>query len=235
MGINSHQSGDRIDLDDNCTDFDPIFQSIMNSHEEQEQQQPPPHHPHSHSLHDPGATLKDTLMPTFPITANNSRSPTPKHLPHERVEGLCLHTNILSDKDQARLMAQITEKNFFKAGQQNQAMCFGQRDLVWLNWLIHGRLFSDSVEDGEGSEGGGETGGGNGVLSEPFCSSSWTTRIPLFDQSIMNLYFPGKATPFLFYCFIIVLYHAYLFFRRFSRCLYATIESIIHCSHCPHL
>lgn len=220
MDLNSHQLGNSMDLDDNSAEFDPIFQSIMNSHEENERQSL--HYPHSHSLHDPSATLTNALIPTFPITNYNSRTLTPKHLLHEEVEGLCLHTNVLSDKDQARLMAQITEKNFFKAGQQNQAMCFGQRDLVWLNWLVHGRLFSDSMEDGEGNE-KEEAGGRNGVLSEPFCSSSWTTRIPLFDQSIMNLYFPGKATP-LFNCFIL--------YRRFSSCLYSSIESIIHCSQC---
>jgi hypothetical protein len=77
-------------------------------------------------------------------------------------------------------MAQITEKNFFKAGRQNQAMCFGQRDLAWLNWLIYERL-SPAPQETEA-----------GVLKEPYCSSSWTARIPLFDQSIMNLYFPGK-------------------------------------------
>ncbi|KAG0298248.1 hypothetical protein BGZ96_001214 [Linnemannia gamsii] len=190
MDMNSHQLGNSRDLDDNSAEFDPIFQSIMNSHEENERQ--PPHLPHPYSLNNPGATFTNALIPTFPITNYNSRTLTPKHVPHEAVEGLCLHTNILSEKEQARLMAQITEKNFFKAGQQNQAMCFGQRDLVWLNWLIHGRLFSDTVEDGEGSE-KEEAGGGNGVLSEPFCSSSWTTRIPLFDQSIMNLYFPGNG------------------------------------------
>jgi hypothetical protein len=66
-------------------------------------------------------------------------------------------------------MAQITEKNFFKAGKQNQAMCFGERDLGWLGWLVERMV---------------ET----GVLQEPY----WSCREPQFDQSILNLYYPGN-------------------------------------------
>ena len=191
IDMNTPQPVDSMDLDDDSDTFDPIFQSIMNSHEEEQQQQQPLHHRYYHSLQQQSSSDLNTIL------APTNNSPLrPNHLPHKQVEGLCLHTNVLSDRDQARLMAQITEKNFFKAGQQNQAMCFGQRDLEWLNWLIHGRLFSDS-EVGQGAEGGGGGVGaeeGIGVLSEPYCSASWTTRIPLFDQSIMNLYFPGRAT-----------------------------------------
>ncbi|KAH7045542.1 hypothetical protein BKA57DRAFT_467101 [Linnemannia elongata] len=199
FGMNTHQVVDSMDLDDDSDAFDPIFQSIMNSHEEEQEQQQAHHHHDYLSLQQqssitPNTIITNALIPASTTPINNSPS-HPNHLPHEQVEGLCLHTNVLSDKDQARLMAQITEKNFFKAGQQNQAMCFGQRDLEWLNWLIHGRLLSDS-EDGQGAEGG--RGGvrareGNSVLSEPYCSSSWTTRLPLFDQSIMNLYYPGNG------------------------------------------
>ncbi|KAF9947094.1 hypothetical protein BGZ72_010883 [Mortierella alpina] len=98
----------------------------------------------------------------------------PQHIPHPNIPGLCLHTNALSHEDQSRLMAQITEKNVFKGGQQNQAMCYGQHDLAWIAWLEE-RLKQ------------------NGVFSEPFCRSDWTSRAPLFDQSIMNLYRPGDG------------------------------------------
>ncbi|KAG0022187.1 hypothetical protein BGZ80_000818 [Entomortierella chlamydospora] len=131
---------------------DPIFQSIMSSHEDEEQAQ--------------------TSLETIPLLSKTN--PLPRHEPHPYIRGLCLHTNVLSHEDQARLMAQITEKNFFKAGLQNQAMCFGQRDLAWLDWLEE-RMFVA------------------GVLAEPYCSDQWTKRIPLFDQSIMNLYYPGDG------------------------------------------
>ncbi|KAG9067308.1 hypothetical protein KI688_012091 [Linnemannia hyalina] len=183
--MNTHQPVDSMELDDESDAFDPIFQSIMNSHEEEQEQQKPLHY---HSLQqqssvNPNTEITNALIPAVTSPINNTL-PRPNHLPHKQVEGLCLHINVLSDKDQARLMAQITEKNFFKAGQQNQAMCFGKRDLEWLSWLIYGRLFSD-LEDGAGE--------GISVLSEPYCSSHWTTRVPLFDQSIMNLYFPGNG------------------------------------------
>ncbi|KAF9572693.1 hypothetical protein EC968_009594 [Mortierella alpina] len=99
---------------------------------------------------------------------------TPQHSPHPSIPGLCLHTNVLSHDDQSRLMNQITEINIFKGGQQNQAMRYGQRDLAWISWLEE-RLKQ------------------NGVFSEPFCRSDWTSRAPLFDQSIMNLYRPGDG------------------------------------------
>ncbi|KAF9175589.1 hypothetical protein BGX20_003592 [Mortierella sp. AD010] len=128
---------------------DPIFQSIMSSHEDEEQAQ--------------------KSLETIPHLSKTN--PLPRHEPHPHIHGLCLHTGVLSHEDQARLMTQITEKNFFKAGLQNQAMCFGERDLAWLDWLEE-RMF-----DG-------------GVLAEPYCSDQWTKRTPLFDQSIMNLYYP---------------------------------------------
>lgn len=228
LDMNSHQPVDNMDLNDDSDAFDPIFQSIMNSHEEEQEQQQSHHHLHYRSVQQQSSANPSTIITNAltlaSTTAINNSPPRPNHLPHEQVEGLCLHTNVLSDKDQARLMAQITEKNFFKAGQQNQAMCFGQRDLEWLTWLIYGRLFSDS-EDGHGGEIGGRGEGareGSSVLSEPYCSSSWTTRAPLFDQSIMNLYFPGKATP-LFDCF----------FCPLCRWLRFSIETIMHCSLTP--
>ncbi|KAG0374505.1 hypothetical protein BGX24_010312 [Mortierella sp. AD032] len=200
-----HQPGMDMDLDEENA-FDPIFQSIMNSHEEGRDGTEEPHYHHSHPLQlrqsseGPDSntmkalTTTDNTINTINTTSNSNTSSRnsityqqrqqhalpPNHFPHEHVPGLCLHTNVLSDKDQARLMAQITEKNFFKAGKQNQAMCFGQRDLTWLNWLIHERLLLPNESN-------------EGVLKEPYCSSSWTTRIPLFDQSIMNLYFPGTT------------------------------------------
>ncbi|KAI1318941.1 hypothetical protein EDD11_005375 [Mortierella claussenii] len=140
--------------DDDDDETDPIFQSIMNSTPLEDEND-----------HDP---------------VLNVVSITPRHEPHPYIPGLTLHANILTDEDQARLMAQITEKNFFKGGQQNQAMCFGKRDLAWLDWLV-GRM----------TEGG--------VLDERFCEGIdsaggvWTHRQPLFDQSIMNLYYPGNG------------------------------------------
>ncbi|KAF9095234.1 hypothetical protein BGX23_000843 [Mortierella sp. AD031] len=142
-----------IESDDDDAFDDPIFQSIMNSHEENDDNK-------SNANNDSILIVDDAHHPN--------------HVPHEHVSGLTLHTNVLSDKDQARLMAQVTEKNFFKAGSQNQAMCFGQRDLIWLNWL------EDLLVQ-------------SGVIAEPYCCSGWTTRMPLFDQSIMNLYFPGNG------------------------------------------
>ncbi|KAF9123164.1 hypothetical protein BGW39_009212 [Mortierella sp. 14UC] len=176
-----------MDLDDEDA-FDSIFQSIMNSHEEELGEKEEPRHRSSPLRQSP----EDSFIVTKALTTTDNNTnrtqfqqqqhlPLPNHLPHKHVPGLCLHTNVLSDKDQARLMAQITEKNFFKAGQQNQAMCFGQCDLAWLNWLICERLLLHPQETEAG------------VLKEPYCSSSWTTRIPLFDQSIMNLYFPGNG------------------------------------------
>jgi len=97
----------------------------------------------------------------------------PQHSSHPHIPGLCLHTNVLSHEDQSRLMGQIAEINMFKGGQQNQAMRYGQRDLAWIAWL------EEQLKQ-------------NGVFSEPFCRSDWTSRTPLFDQSIMNLYRPGK-------------------------------------------
>ncbi|KAF9280630.1 hypothetical protein BGZ68_007112 [Mortierella alpina] len=99
---------------------------------------------------------------------------TPQHNLHPQIPGLCLHTNVLSHGDQSRLMAQITEFNLFKGGQQNQAMRYGRRDLAWIAWL------EEQLKQ-------------NGVFSEPFCRSDWTSRTPLFDQSIMNLYRPGDG------------------------------------------
>ncbi|KAF9026594.1 hypothetical protein CPC16_000871 [Podila verticillata] len=98
----------------------------------------------------------------------------PQHTPHPHISGLCLHTHVLSHEDQSRLMQAIIAKNFFKGGEQNQAMCFGLRDLAWLDWLE--ALLKTS-----------------GTLSEPFCQRDWTAREPLFDQSIMNLYHPGNG------------------------------------------
>ncbi|KAG0327185.1 hypothetical protein BG000_001047 [Podila horticola] len=98
----------------------------------------------------------------------------PQHMPHSHIPGLCLHINFLSHEDQSRLMRSIIAKNFFKGGEQNQAMCFGQRDLAWLDWFE--TLLKDS-----------------GTLSEPYCLEDWTSRQPLFDQSIMNLYHPGDG------------------------------------------
>ncbi|KAF9907995.1 hypothetical protein EC991_010343 [Linnemannia zychae] len=187
VNLDMHHSGMDLDLDDKDA-FDPIFQSIMNSHEEGLGEKEEPLHrslPVQQSSEDSSIISKALTITDSNINRNHSvqqQHPSlPNHLPHKHVPDLCLHTNVLSDKDQAKLMAQITEKNFFKAGQQNQAMCFGQRDLAWLNWLIHERLLLASQETDAG------------VLKEPYCSSSWTTRIPLFDQSIMNLYFPGNG------------------------------------------
>ncbi|KAF9586458.1 hypothetical protein BGW38_004535 [Lunasporangiospora selenospora] len=100
--------------------------------------------------------------------------PQPMHHPYPHIPGLCVHTNVLSHGDQSKLIGQITNRNFFRAGQQNQAMCFGENDLAWIKWIE--LLLSTS-----------------GTLSEPYCSSTWTTRQPLFDQSIMNLYYPGNG------------------------------------------
>ncbi|KAF9915325.1 hypothetical protein BX616_006411 [Lobosporangium transversale] len=132
---------------------DPIFQSIMNCTDDEDD---------SNSC-----------------TPSNSRLESMRHhhQSHPYIEGLTLHSNILTHQDQAKLMAQITEKNFFKGGQQNQAMCFGERDLEWLEWL------EEVMKE-------------RGVLSEPYCRggiNGWTERDPLFDQSIMNLYYPGDG------------------------------------------
>ncbi|GJJ71292.1 hypothetical protein EMPS_03642 [Entomortierella parvispora] len=98
----------------------------------------------------------------------------PVHSSHPHIPGLVLHTHVLTHLDQSRLMEQITEHNFFKGGQQNQAMCFGPKELIWIQEL-ESRLWE------------------TGVLDEPYCASSWTARMPLFDQSIMNLYQPGEG------------------------------------------
>ncbi|KAG0225248.1 hypothetical protein BGX31_007692 [Mortierella sp. GBA43] len=49
-------------------------------------------------------------------------------------------------------------------------MCFGERDLGWLGWLVERMV-------------------GTGVLQEPY----WTCREPQFDQGILNLYYPGSG------------------------------------------
>ncbi|KAG0369696.1 hypothetical protein BC939DRAFT_443323 [Gamsiella multidivaricata] len=143
------ESRDYDNHGDLAMDTDPIFQSIMESCDNDAE---------THS--------RDNLQSLV--------SPPPRHDPHPHIPGLCLHTNILSNADQAMLMAQITEKNFFKGGQQNQAMCFGRHDLAWLAWLEE-RMIE------------------RGVLSEPHCRTDWTRRTPIFDQSIMNLYYPGDG------------------------------------------
>ncbi|KAG9324708.1 hypothetical protein KVV02_002486 [Mortierella alpina] len=130
---------------------DPIFDSIMACTE------------HDTSTDDKALTDRSELQ-----------AATPQHSPHPNIPGLCLHTNALSHEDQSRLMAQMTDINLFKGGQQNQAMRYGKRDLAWIAWLEE-RLKQ------------------NGVFSEPFCRSDWTSRAPLFDQSIMNLYRPGDG------------------------------------------
>ncbi|KAF9356143.1 hypothetical protein BGX34_010084 [Mortierella sp. NVP85] len=129
---------------------DPIFQSIMEG-------------PYDDMDGDGGDTSLSGLL------THAAYKTQPRHETHPQIPGLCLHTHVLSDADQAKLMSQITEKNFFKAGQQNQAMCFGERDLIWLEWLMEHMVEA-------------------GVLGE----SEWTSRKPLFDQSIMNLYYPGN-------------------------------------------
>ncbi|KAG0043064.1 hypothetical protein BGZ83_011882 [Gryganskiella cystojenkinii] len=53
-------------------------------------------------------------------------------------------------------------------------MCFGPKELLWISDL--------EIRLGE-----------SGVLDERYCASSWTQRLPLFDQSIMNLYTPGEG------------------------------------------
>ncbi|KAF9929397.1 hypothetical protein FBU30_001601 [Linnemannia zychae] len=171
------QPQDSVDMGN---ELDPIFENIMNSHEETFDRMDTDESILQYQSS--GGSIDSVIAGAQNNTDHLLDTPLfPNHLPHEHVPGLCLHTNVLSDKDQARLMAQITERNFFKAGQQNQAMCFGQRDLAWLDWLIHQRLIAD------------ENNLGRGILKEPYCSSSWTERIPLFDQSIMNLYFPGNG------------------------------------------
>ena len=129
-------------VDTNMEPEDPLFQSIMESTDD----------------HD-----ADFIPSTDPL---------PQHTPHPHIPGLCLHTHVLSHEDQSRLMQTIIAKNFFKGGEQNQAMCFGQRDLAWLDW------FDTLLKVSR-------------TLSEPFCQRDWTAREPLFDQSIMNLYHPG--------------------------------------------
>ncbi|KAF9986259.1 Alpha-(1,3)-fucosyltransferase 11 [Modicella reniformis] len=134
---------------------DLIFQSIMGSDYDDTSDNGDDHllsNPHIHATH----------------------TPQPRHEPHPHIPGFCLHTHVLSDADENKLMTQITERNFFKAGQQNQAMCFGKRDLAWLEWLEE-RMIE------------------KGVLVEPYCHSEWSSRRPLFDQSIMNLYYPGNG------------------------------------------
>ncbi|KAF8928277.1 hypothetical protein EDD21DRAFT_366920 [Dissophora ornata] len=130
---------------------DPIFRSIMESSEDPDTD-----------------TLLDNQSRVQSLTLQ------PRHEPHPNIPGLSIHTNVLSHADQSKLMSQITEKNFFKGGKQNQAMCFGKRDLAWLTWLEE-RMFE------------------TGVLEEPHCRTDWTSRAPLFDQSIMNLYYPGNG------------------------------------------
>ncbi|KAG0082531.1 hypothetical protein BGZ93_003770 [Podila epicladia] len=142
---------DDLDIDDLADavieheNSDPLFQSIM-------------------------ASTDDNDTSYMPLAKDSP----PQHTPHSYIPGLCLHTNVLSHEDQSRLMQSIIAKNFFRSGEQNQAMCFGQRDLAWLDWFEI--LLKDS-----------------GTLSEPFCRGGWTRREPLFDQSIMNLYHPGDG------------------------------------------
>ena len=151
--VNEQQGLESLNDNSLSLETDPIFQSIMEG-------------PYDMDGDDGDTSLSDLLT-------HATYRAQPRHEPHPQIPGLCLHTHILSDADQAKLMAQITEKNFFKAGQQNQAMCFGERDLIWIEWLMEHMV---------------ET----GVLGEPYCESGWTSRKPLFDQSIMNLYYPGK-------------------------------------------
>jgi hypothetical protein len=127
---------------------DPIFQSIMDS-------------------------TFDTETTTTEESQHHDQYRPPVHSPHPHIPGLVLHTHVLTHQDQSRLMDQITTHNFFKGGQQNQAMCFGPKELVWIQ-ALEDRLWE------------------TGVLREPYCASSWTKRTPLFDQSIMNLYQPGE-------------------------------------------
>ncbi|KAF9435664.1 hypothetical protein BGZ76_005777 [Entomortierella beljakovae] len=143
--------GGGLNYDTLALEDDPLFHDIMSSNEEGTERQ----------------NLVDQFDPNVKVYS-------PRHDQHSHIPGLCLHTHVLSNDDQARLMALITEKNFFKAGQQNQAMCFGKRDLKWLDWLEE-RMFM------------------TGVLKQPYCDDQWTKRSPLFDQSIMNLYFPGDG------------------------------------------
>lgn len=144
---------DNLDDDGFSLEADPIFKSIMEG---------------------PYDDINGDLDLSSDRRSHTTQTLQPQHEPHPHIPGLCLHTGVLSDADHARLMAQITEKNFFKAGQQNQAMCFGERDLVWLEWLLERMVEM-------------------GVLREPYCGSEWTGRKPLFDQSIMNLYYPGNG------------------------------------------
>jgi len=143
ISLPSDQSSQEVLLTPTDDRHDLIFQSIMDSSFEQEDADNQ-HQDHSQSVHSP----------------------------HPHIPGLVLHTHVLTHRDQSSLMEQITANNFFKGGQQNQAMCFGPRELLWIQDL-ESRLWE------------------TGVLKEPYCASTWTARMPLFDQSIMNLYQPG--------------------------------------------
>ncbi|KAG0347606.1 hypothetical protein BG004_007367 [Podila humilis] len=128
---------------------DPLYQSIMEST----------------TGDDPDALASSTY---------SVKKPAPIHTKHPYIEGLSLHTNVLSHQDQSQLMTSIVDHNFFKGGTQNQAMCFGKRDLSWLDW------FETLLKNYD-------------ILNEPYCHQDWTLREPLFDQCILNLYKPGDG------------------------------------------
>ncbi|KAG0253203.1 hypothetical protein DFQ27_007613 [Actinomortierella ambigua] len=56
------------------------------------------------------------------------------HETFQAVPGLSLHHNVLTHEDQSRLLQFITDANYFKGGDLNQSMCFGETNLRWLRW-----------------------------------------------------------------------------------------------------
>ncbi|KAF9162296.1 hypothetical protein DFQ26_003687 [Actinomortierella ambigua] len=94
------------------------------------------------------------------------------HETFQAVPGLSLHHNVLTHEDQSRLLQFITDANYFKGGDLNQSMCFGETNLRWLRWMNPLLLKC-------------------GVLSGH--PEHWSSRSPLFDQCILNLYRPGDG------------------------------------------
>ncbi|KAG0234299.1 hypothetical protein BGW42_006691 [Actinomortierella wolfii] len=86
---------------------DAVFQSIMN------------------------ATAEDTPKSLSSFVATNPCI----HETFQHVPGLSLHHNVLAHEDQSRLIELITEANYFKGGELNQSMCFGESNLSWLRWV----------------------------------------------------------------------------------------------------
>ncbi|PRQ26351.1 putative tRNA (carboxymethyluridine(34)-5-O)-methyltransferase [Rosa chinensis] len=117
--------------------------------------------------------------------------PNQRWVPIEQIKGLWLCRDFLSPQNQSALLSTIQNERWFTEASHNQAMRFG--DLPdWaaeLSDSIH-KVVLSCDSDSHPIELGSARGGKQNVSPFP---SELLSRVPLFDQLILNSYQPGEG------------------------------------------